>query len=378
MAYDKTPEGSALIARTANMHTQIAVFNADVIGLPIPAKPTRLDPGRKAWAVIALTEELTEFKTAETLEEEVDALIDFTYFALGRIVEMGIAPGGPFGEVQRANMQKQRGELSKRPGSKGFDAIKPPGWEGPNHAAFLSLGYAEVMQAVARSQLTRQGDIALPVALSNNRSAHLLSYAVGPSESGSFEQLQMGFYHGNSTEPKRIVTYVPRKPRILILGHARHGKDTVSELLRANHGFRFISSSIFCAAKIIIPAARESNVLPFYVDVAQCFGDRVNHRKFWFDEIAKYNTPDKARLGREIFSQYDVYCGLRSVEEFTALKEAGVFDVAIWVDAANRLPPESLESCTVTASMADYVFDNNGSVDDLPARLAIFLKELGL
>jgi hypothetical protein len=41
------------------------------------------------------------------------------------------------------------------------------------------------------------------------------------------------------------------RPRLLILGYARHGKDTVAEMLHRKHGFRFISSSEFVGREII-------------------------------------------------------------------------------------------------------------------------------
>lgn len=377
---DKTEQQMAY--RTEDMLHQIGEFNRTVVGMPIPAVPTRLDPERKSWAISALTEELTEFKEAETLEEEVDALIDLTYFALGRIVEMGIAPGGPFGEVQRANMAKRRGALSKRPGSKGFDAVKPPGWRGPDHADFLSLTADEIAEAIKRRSLNEMGSLPMPVRFTDGRSVHLMSYAGGAHPVGFFGQMELWFCREGSTEPEKKVTYAPiavtsvhhRKPRLLIMGHARHGKDTVCELLRDDYGYRFTSSSMFCAEQVVLPAARSDRSMPFYADAQACFNDRSNHRKFWFDAITAYNTPDKSRLGREIFAEYDVYCGIRNADEFEALKLAGAFDFAIWVDASKRAPSEGTDSCTVTPNMADFVLDNNGPVEDLPTKLNNFMK----
>lgn len=115
-------------------------FNREIIGLPIPTIPTMLSKPRQDWALGALNEELTELGKAfdeGNILEASDALVDFIYFALGRLVEMGVPPRLVFDEVQRANMDKERGELSKRPGSLGFDAIKPAGWQEPNHAMIL-------------------------------------------------------------------------------------------------------------------------------------------------------------------------------------------------------------------------------------------------
>jgi len=40
-------------------------FNADLIGLPIPEQPSRLDPERKKWANGALSEELSLIPISE-------------------------------------------------------------------------------------------------------------------------------------------------------------------------------------------------------------------------------------------------------------------------------------------------------------------------
>jgi hypothetical protein len=72
-------------------------------------------------------------------------------------------------------------------------------------------------------------------------------------------------------------------------------------------------------------------------------------------------------LGVELFAEHDIYCGLRSAREFHALKIAGAFDFAVWVDASERCGPEPKTSCTVEPWMADYILDNNGTLADLEA-----------
>ena len=74
------------------MLDMVVRFNSEIIGLPIPGHPQRLQVLRKSWACEALYEEFMEFKNATHMEDEADALIDLTYFALGRLVEMGLAP----------------------------------------------------------------------------------------------------------------------------------------------------------------------------------------------------------------------------------------------------------------------------------------------
>lgn len=121
-------------------------FNREIIGLPIPGKPKMLDADRKQWSCTAFEEEMTEFKEAKTIEDEADALIDLTYFALGRLVEMGLAPLPLFEQVHGANMKKKRGELSKRPAARGFDAVKPEGWKPPDLMPFLCINWKDLYE----------------------------------------------------------------------------------------------------------------------------------------------------------------------------------------------------------------------------------------
>lgn len=152
--------------------------------------------------------------------------------------------------------------------------------------------------------------------------------------------------------------------KLMILGYARHGKDTVSEIVCRDYGMTFQSSSHFVAEKAVRPALAEQGIV--YSSFEEMYADRVNHRKKWHDAILAYNTPDLTRLGRELYAIHDIYCGIREGQELRALQEAGVIDFTIWVDASKRKPPEDTESCTVTPDMADYILDNNGRLADLP------------
>lgn len=111
-----------------------ARFGAEICGVRQPPLPTRLSAERKEWFRKAVEEELFELFDADSLEEEVDAVIDLIYFACGRLHEMGVDGDRAFFEVHLANMRKVQGELSKRPGSMGHDAVKPEGWVGPDYS----------------------------------------------------------------------------------------------------------------------------------------------------------------------------------------------------------------------------------------------------
>jgi hypothetical protein len=150
--------------------------------------------------------------------------------------------------------------------------------------------------------------------------------------------------------------------KLLVIGFARHGKDTVCDILQNQYSYSFQSSSLFCADLFIYNTLKDKYN---YSSIEECFNDRHNHRKEWYDLIREYNRPDPARLGKKLFESYDIYCGLRNKAEFHALKNSGSFNYSIWVDRSDHLPPESSDSISVAPWMADYIIDNNGSLKDL-------------
>lgn len=156
------------------------------------------------------------------------------------------------------------------------------------------------------------------------------------------------------------------KPTILILGEGRHGKDEAAEYWRDNFGLTFQSSSRAAAEIFIFDSLK--NIFE-YDTVDDCFNDRHNHRKRWFDMIASYNTPDETRLAKEIVAKTGGYVGMRRVEEVTACDEEKIFDLKIWIDASERVEAESNESCTVTKANADIIVQNNGTLEQFHEKL---------
>lgn len=153
-----------------------------------------------------------------------------------------------------------------------------------------------------------------------------------------------------------------RKPKLLIIGHAKHGKDTVAEMIRDNMELKFVSSSVFVAEEIIWPLWGQHR----YPTFKEMFDDRVNYRPTWFNLIAAYNTPDQTKTATTIFSRgYDMYVGMRRRAELEACKEAKLFDLVLWVDAKTRHPVEGFDSMELREQDADVIIDNNGSVEDL-------------
>ena len=151
------------------------------------------------------------------------------------------------------------------------------------------------------------------------------------------------------------------RPKILILGYARHGKDTVGGILQRDYGYKFTSSSWFCAKETIWP----NWGCAVYEHIHDMFEDRVNHRVLWMQMISAYNTPDKARTARTMIERgYDLYVGMRRADELAECRTQGIFDHVIWVDRSKHLPPE-IGSTDLRPEHADYIINNNADLIDL-------------
>lgn len=154
---------------------------------------------------------------------------------------------------------------------------------------------------------------------------------------------------------------------VIIFGHKQHGKDTACEYLEAKYGVSFASSSLFACQLFLFEQMRKEG--HSYETIEECFADRVNHRKYWYEAIRDYNTPDKTRLGTKLFSKNDVYCGIRDLEEFRALKAAGMVRLAIFIDASGRLEKEDPESMKMDIEDADIVITNNSTLEEFYTKL---------
>jgi len=163
------------------------------------------------------------------------------------------------------------------------------------------------------------------------------------------------------------------KPKILVVGHARHGKDTVAQILKDGWGLNFCSSSYAAAEKVVFPVLSKEYG---YTTLEECYADRVNHRSEWKALITEYNAFDKTRLAKEIMSENDIYVGMRCHKELGACVEAKIFDHIVWVDASYRKEPEPISSNTIKKENADYVLDNNGSMNDLILETFKFMRRV--
>ncbi len=150
--------------------------------------------------------------------------------------------------------------------------------------------------------------------------------------------------------------------KIILLGHARHGKDTVAEFIKNSIGLEFKSSSSLAAEIFLYDALKTKYG---YKSYEECFNDRSNHRAEWHNLIAEYNSEDPARLAKQIFETNDIYVGMRSAIELAKCREDDIVDLIIGVYNP-RMPAESVDSFNIDLwKECDFVIPNAGTLDDL-------------
>ncbi len=162
-------------------------------------------------------------------------------------------------------------------------------------------------------------------------------------------------------------------PKLLIIGSARWGKDTLAELLNEHFGLRFKSSSLAAAEIFLYDALKDKYG---YQTPEECFEDRMNHRAEWYEMISDYNKNDRAKLAKGILEHADCYVGMRNRDEMDECIRQGLFDLIVWVDASKRLPLEGSDSFNIDSSCADIIIDNNGTYEEFVEKVIRFGKIL--
>ena len=144
--------------------------------------------------------------------------------------------------------------------------------------------------------------------------------------------------------------------KILICGHGQHGKDSVADLLCDFNNYKASSSSVY-AMKVL-----EDVIMAHtgYSSFAECYEKRSLHRPYLYELIRNYNTPDKARLSREILQEHQIYVGMRDLEEFNASKH--LYD--------------PITSFNIPKDEFDVIIENNGTYDQLVYKVAKLANSL--
>ena len=112
--------------------------------------------------------------------------------------------------------------------------------------------------------------------------------------------------------------------KILILGHMRHGKSTLAQIIFEEFGYKYDDSSMAAGKIFIYDQLKEKYS---YSSFQECYEDRKQHRSEWYDLICEYNTPDNAKLAKDILKTNDMYVGMRANDELQACLKENLFDV---------------------------------------------------
>lgn len=141
-------------------YNRTADFNGEVLGIKADnSGVVPLTPERFVFRVKACLEELEEAVAAYQRGdhgEVIDAFLDMDVFGFGGVLEMNVPAGHCFEDIIRANLEKKKGKLDKRPESGGNDAVKPEGWKPPNHDWVFHL--SPVAIHVAKLHATKVSD----------------------------------------------------------------------------------------------------------------------------------------------------------------------------------------------------------------------------
>jgi hypothetical protein len=152
--------------------------------------------------------------------------------------------------------------------------------------------------------------------------------------------------------------------KLFVIGSGRHGKDAAGKFITKNYGLTFESSSMFCAEHVVTPWLEKLGVT--YASLEECYADRVNYREEWYNAIRDFNKGDESRLSAAIFSEYDMYVGIRSRIEFLASRHLS--DLSIWIEAGERVNVED-PTIKISPRDCDVIVDNNGTEEELHFKL---------
>lgn len=154
--------------------------------------------------------------------------------------------------------------------------------------------------------------------------------------------------------------------RIIICGHSRHGKDTLAEILKLQFGLKFQTSSFTARDEVFTNCKLLQSK---YKNPIDAWENRHAHRQEWFDGISRICGHDDTALANKIFSDAEVYCGMRRIEELRACQQRWPEVVAMWVDASDRLPLESDKSNTITKDHCEFTIHNNGTEQEFERKV---------
>ena len=154
--------------------------------------------------------------------------------------------------------------------------------------------------------------------------------------------------------------------KILLLGHMQHGKSLMGKMLFEEYGITNKDSSIACAEIFLYDFLKEKYN---YRSFKECYEDRKKHRDEWYKLICEYNSPDKAKLAKEILKRASMYVGMRSNDELQECLKQNLFDLILGIYRP-KFPNEPITSFNINIwKECDLIIPNDGTILDLKNKL---------
>lgn len=152
--------------------------------------------------------------------------------------------------------------------------------------------------------------------------------------------------------------------KILVVGHAQHGKDTVCEEIAAATGLDNAGTTSVYLARFVAERDGVSEA-EAYANRRRSEADRQKWRAIG-DEI---RATDPALLVRMAFAAGDVSGGCRGLPEIRAVRNEGIANLIVWVDAFPRVGPDI--TMEFGKEWADVILDNSNG-DEAAFRRKVF------
>ena len=157
-----------------------------------------------------------------------------------------------------------------------------------------------------------------------------------------------------------------RIPVIAFCGPGRSGKDLACKWLSEACGTLYTGSISYAVSPLIAESLGVSR--------EEAFADRHSDRLYWFEWCNALRSEDPTLLVKLTLIENDVVSGIRGDVELHACKEAGVIDLAVWVDNPRVDHDPTLE---YSADDCDLVIRNAGGKLEYFNRLKKLSNYLG-
>lgn len=114
---------------------------------------------------------------------------------------------------------------------------------------------------------------------------------------------------------------------VLVLGHKHHGKTTVAHMLQ-RYDLTFVDTSDLLIDLAIKLNLEEHKPEKYITGRDQVYRDKELYRDWLVHSLAVYN--EQNNFCEYVLNKCDIYCGMRSGEEYEANKH--LFDCIVWVE----------------------------------------------